>query len=77
MAGHKKWSEIKHKRNNMAEDTGRPVDLPKAIAGIDHIKDIPANSNSINNGLEDPQPEKGPQGSTRRAIISWLKGWFV
>jgi len=41
----------------------------------DHIKDIPPNPNSIENGAIDPQPEKGQQGSVWRAIISWLKGW--
>ncbi len=40
----------------------------------DKIKDIPANPNSIENGMTDPTPEKG-KGGTWRAIVSWLKGW--
>lgn len=37
---------------------------------------IPANPNSIQNGMKDPTPEKG-KGGTWRAIVSWCKGWFV
>jgi hypothetical protein len=36
---------------------------------------IPANPNSIENGMTDPQPEKGSKGSAWRALVSWLKGW--
>lgn len=36
---------------------------------------IPANPNSIENGLTDPTPELGPHGSLWRATIAWLKGW--
>jgi hypothetical protein len=35
---------------------------------------IPRNPNSIENGITDPTPEKGSQGSTWRAIVSWIKG---
>lgn len=31
---------------------------------------IPANPHSIENGPYDPPPEKGPKGSTWRAIVS-------
>lgn len=52
---------------------------PAAVNGeprmIDKLKDIPANPNSIAIGLSDPQPEKGKEGSTWRALVSWLKGW--
>lgn len=43
----------------------------------EHIKNIPANNNSFNNGLEDPEPEKGPDGAPRRAWWSWVKGLFT
>ena len=36
---------------------------------------IPANPNSLENGLTDPTPEKGDKGSVWRAVISWLKGF--
>lgn len=35
---------------------------------------IPANPNSIENGMQDPTPEQG-KGGWWRAMISWLKGW--
>lgn len=38
------------------------------------IKDIPANPNSIENGEDDPEPQKGPDGHKRRAFWSWVKG---
>lgn len=37
---------------------------------------IPANTNSIENGITDPTPEKGSKGSLLRATVSWLKGLF-
>lgn len=37
---------------------------------------IPANANSLENGMVDPTPEKGPTGKSWRMVISWLKGWF-
>lgn len=40
----------------------------------DNIKDIPRNPNSIENGMTDPQPEKG-KGGFWRALVSWCKGW--
>jgi hypothetical protein len=43
--------------------------------GRDRPDTIPRNSNSIENGFVDPQPEKGPKGSRWRALVSWLKGW--
>lgn len=39
--------------------------------------EIPANPNSLQNGATDPQPEKGPKGSWRRSVVSWIKGWFT
>lgn len=39
------------------------------------ISEIPRNPNSIQNGFEDPQPEKGDKGRVRRSLWSWLKGW--
>lgn len=42
---------------------------------IDRISEIPANPNSIENGFDDPQPEKGKEGSGWRAWWSWVKGW--
>jgi hypothetical protein len=41
----------------------------------ERIKNIPANPNSIENGLEDPTPEKGTTGRVWRTVVSWLKGW--
>lgn len=42
---------------------------------IKALQDIPRNPNSIENGMTDPQPEKGKDGSVWRALVSWLKGW--
>lgn len=39
------------------------------------IHEIPASPNSIENGFDDPEPEKGEKGSWRRSLWSWLKGW--
>jgi hypothetical protein len=36
---------------------------------------IPANSNSILNGAQDPTPQAGEKGSKWRALVSWLKGF--
>lgn len=39
----------------------------------ERIKDIPSNSNTIENGWTDPTPEKGTPGRIWRAIVSGLK----
>jgi hypothetical protein len=44
------------------------------VTDFQRIDEIPPNPNSIENGLEDPQPEKGEEGRVRRSWWSWLKG---
>lgn len=47
--------------------------MPKADLKL--VTPVPANPNSLENGLTDPTPEKGQQGSVWRSVISWLKGF--
>lgn len=53
----------------MAEEKKRLVDK------LEPVSKIPRNPNSIQNGLEDPTPEKGDAGKGWRAWWSWVKGW--
>lgn len=44
---------------------------------LERFDQIPANPNSFNNGVEDPEPQKGQRGRWRRSVVSYVKGWFT